>query len=125
PIGFTSPVHDPMKNLEQIWMPVMVLGVARSAGVARLVRSALLEVLRSDYIRTARAKGLGDRIVISLHALRNAMIPLVPVIGLQASAVIGGVVIIERLFNINGIGSLLVQSVLVQDLIPMQSLVLI
>jgi peptide/nickel transport system permease protein len=125
PIGFTTPLKDLSTNVEQIWMPVLVIGVRQSAGVARLTRSTLLEVLRSDYIRTARAKGLGQQVVVIRHALRNSLIPVITIIGLQASGVIGGVVIIESLFNIPGMGSYLVQSVQLQDLLPMQSLVLI
>jgi peptide/nickel transport system permease protein len=125
PIGFTSPFKDPIENFQQIWLPVVVLGVSQSAGVARMTRSSLLEVLRSDYIRTARAKGLRHRIVILRHGLRNALIPVVTIMGLQAGGILGGVVIAETLFNIPGMGQLVVTSVLARDFIPLQSVVLL
>lgn len=125
PLGFTSPFEDPVKNLQQIWLPVLLLGVRQSAGIARMTRSSLLEVLRSDYVRTARSKGLLERAVVLRHALRNAFVPILTVVALQASAVIGGVVIIEILFSIPGMGQMMVNAVLARDFVPLQSLVLI
>lgn len=125
PLGFSLPWDDPMRNLEKIWLPVLVLGVRQSSAVARMIRSSLIEVLRSDYIRTARAKGLAERLVVLRHAFRNALIPVVTIIGLQASAVIGGVVIIEILFGIPGMGQYIVDAVLRRDFVPLQGAVLV
>jgi peptide/nickel transport system permease protein len=108
-----------------MWMPVLVIGLVGSAATARMIRSTLLEVLHSDYIRTAWAKGLKERAVVSRHAIKNSLIPVVTIIGLQARTIIGGLVIIEVLFTIPGMGQLLVQSVTTRDLVPMQSVVLI
>lgn len=125
PIGYTSPFENPTKNLEQIWLPVLVIGIRQSAGVARMVRSSLLEILRSDYIRTAWAKGLRERAVVVRHAVRNALIPVITIIGLQVSAVIGGVIIIETLFSIPGVGQMMVLSALRRDIMPLQAIVLL
>jgi peptide/nickel transport system permease protein len=125
PLGFSMIWEDPMRNLEKLWMPVLVLSVQQSAGVARMIRSSLLEVLRSDYIRTARSKGLAERTTIFRHAFRNAMIPVITIMGLQASAVIGGAVIIEILFGIPGMGDMIVNSVVRRDFVPLQGAVLV
>jgi peptide/nickel transport system permease protein len=91
----------------------------------RMTRSAMLEVLREDYIRTARAKGLLHRIIINRHALKNAMLPVVTVVGIEFAFLIGGLVVTEQVFNINGIGRLLVQSVQNQDYTMTQGLVML
>ncbi len=124
-VGFVRPWDDPMKSLELMWMPVLVIGIVGSAATARMIRSTLLEVLHSDYIRTAWAKGLKERAIVTRHAVKNALIPVVTIIGLQARTIIGGLVIIEVLFTIPGMGQLLVISVTTRDLVPMQSVVLI
>ncbi len=124
-VGYVAPWDDPVENLNRLWMPVLILGFRQSAAVARMLRSSLLEVLHSDYIRTAWSKGLKERVIVIRHAVRNAMIPVVTIIGLQARAVIGGVVILEVLFSIPGMGSLLVESVFRRDLVPVQTVVLI
>ncbi len=123
--GYTAIWSDPIESIQRMWMPVLVIGIAQSAAVARMIRSTLLEVLHSDYIRTAWSKGLKERAVVSRHAIKNSLIPVVTIIGLQARAVIGGVVIIEVLFTIPGMGQLLVFSVTTRDLVPLQSVVLI
>lgn len=125
PIGFTAPWEDPAENLQQLWLPVLILGATRSAAVARMTRSSLLEVLHSDYIRTARSKGLRERAVVLRHGLRNALIPVITIVGLQAGGILGGVVIAETLFNIPGMGQLVVNSVLTKDFVPLQTVVLI
>ena len=124
-VGFVRPWDDPIRSLELMWMPVVVIGLVGSAATARMIRSTLLEVLHSDYIRTAWAKGLKERAVVTRHAIKNSLIPVVTIIGLQARTIIGGLVIIEVLFTIPGMGQLLVQSVTSRDLVPMQSVVLI
>ena len=115
PIEFTPFWQSPAQNLEQMLLPGVVLGAALSAITMRLTRTMMLEVLRQDYIRTAWAKGLGERLVIVRHALRNALIPVVTLIGLQAPLLIGGAVIIEQIFVIPGMGLLLLEAVQQRD----------
>ena len=105
-------------------MPAITLGTALSAVIARLTRSSMLDVIRADYIRTARAKGLADRRVLLAHALRNAAIPIITVIGVQLSGLLSGAVITERVFSWPGIGRLLVDSIAVRDLPMVQGCVL-
>lgn len=124
-VGFVRLWDDPIRSLELMWMPVLVIGIVGSAATARMIRSTLLEVLHSDYIRTAWAKGLRERAVVTRHAIKNSLIPVVTIIGLQARTIIGGIVIIEVLFTIPGMGQLLVISVGSRDLVPLQSVVLI
>src|SRR5262245_17911038 len=102
---------DPVQNLKQMIVPAVVLGSALSAVTMRMMRTMMLEVLRQDYIRTARAKGLNQRLVIMRHALRNALIPVVTLVGLQAPLLIGGAIIIEQIFVIPGMGLLLLEAV--------------
>ncbi len=111
-VGFFT---DPLRNLQQMLLPGIVLGAALSAVTMRLTRTMMLEVLRQDYIRTAWAKGLGERLVILRHALRNAMIPVITLVGLQAPLLIGGAVIIEQIFVIPGMGLLLLEAVQQRD----------
>ena len=107
--------QDPMQNLSQMIMPAIILGCSLSAITMRLTRTMMLEVLRQDYIRTAWAKGLGERLVVARHALRNALIPVVTLIGLQAPLLIGGAVIMEQIFVIPGMGLLLLDAVSQRD----------
>ena len=111
-------------GLERLLMPAFTLGYVASAVIARLVRSSMLEVLRQDYVRTARAKGLADRLVIYRHALKNALIPVVTVLGLQFGALLGGAVVIETVFSRPGIGRLAVTSILSKDFQVTQGTVL-
>ena len=115
PIEFTPFWQSPSQNLQQMLLPGIVLGAALSAITMRLTRTMMLEVLRQDYIRTAWAKGLSERLVILRHALRNALIPVVTLIGLQAPLLIGGAVIIEQIFVIPGMGLLLLEAVQQRD----------
>jgi len=101
--------------VRQAIMPVMVLGLFQAASMTRFVRSAMLDVIRLDYVTTARAKGLGQRIVIIKHVMRNAMIPVVTLVALQMPAVFGGAIVTEQIFRIPGIGSLLISSILAND----------
>ena len=125
PLGYSLPWDDLSHNFQKVWLPVLILGVRQSSPVARMLRSSLIEVLRSDYIRTARAKGLAERLVVLRHAFRNALIPVITILGLQASAVIGGVVIIEVLFGIPGMGQMIVEAVLRSDFVALQGAVLV
>lgn len=111
-------------GFERLLMPAFTLGYVASAVIARLVRSSMLEVLRQDYVRTARAKGLADRLVIYRHALKNALIPVVTVLGLQFGALLGGAVVIETVFSRPGIGRLAVTSILSKDFQVTQGTVL-
>ncbi|MGH2584042.1 MAG: ABC transporter permease [Dehalococcoidia bacterium] len=124
PIGKVSFFDDPKRNLEQYLLPSLVLAIGGSAGLMRLTRSAVLEVLRNDYVRTAYAKGLRQRIVVVRHVLKNALIPVVTVIGLQVATLIGGGVIIETIFNLPGVGLLFIASITARDYPVIQGLVL-
>jgi peptide/nickel transport system permease protein len=115
---------DPLGNLRQFVPPAIVLSLASAAGIMRLTRSSLLEVLRTDYIRTARSKGLRDPVVIGRHALRNSLIPVVTVIGLQVAVELGGTIIIERIFALPGLGQYTFTALLSKDFMVVQTMVL-
>ena len=125
PITFTPIYVDPVANLTQLIWPAMAVGYRYCAVVARMIRSSLLEVLNEDYIRTARAKGVFEKLVISRHALRNALLPAITVIGLEFTFLIGGLVVTEQVFNLNGIGQLFVQSVSRNDFMLIQGMVML
>ncbi|MGE5511886.1 MAG: ABC transporter permease [Bacteroidota bacterium] len=103
------------EHLKQALMPVAVLGLFQAASLTRYVRSAVLDVIRLDYVTTARAKGLGERIVLVKHVVRNALIPVVTLVALQMPAIFGGAIVTEQIFRIPGIGSLLISSILAND----------
>jgi len=124
PSGYVEPWIDPARNLKLMVMPSIVLGTALAALVMRLLRSSMLEVLGTDYIRTARAKGLGDVVVLLRHAMKNAMIPVVTVMGLQLSSLLGGAVITESIFGVPGLGRLTIESILTRDYPMVQGVVL-
>jgi peptide/nickel transport system permease protein len=125
PITFTPIYVDPVANLTQLIWPALAVGYRYCAVVARMIRSSLLEVLNEDYIRTARAKGVFEKMVISRHALRNALLPAITVIGIEFAFLIGGLVVTEQVFNLNGIGMLFVQSVSRNDFTLIQALVML
>ncbi len=125
PMFFTSLWKDPGANLSQLIWPALAVGYRYSATATRMTRSSVLEVMREDYIRTARAKGLWEKIVITRHALKNAMLPVITVIGLEFAFLIGGLVVTEQVFNLNGIGKLFVQSIAQRDYTMTQTLVLL
>jgi peptide/nickel transport system permease protein len=114
-IKFVPFRQDPLHNLSQMILPAIILGTSLSAVTMRLTRTMMLEVLRQDYIRTAWAKGLTEKLVVARHALRNALIPVVTLIGLQAPLLIGGAVIMEQIFVIPGMGLLLLEAVNQRD----------
>ncbi len=124
PSGYIEPWIDLSRNLRLMVMPSIVLGTALAALVMRLLRSTLIEVLSTDYIRTAHAKGLNDRAVIIKHAMKNALIPVVTIMGLQLGGLLGGAVITETIFAIPGIGRLAVESILTRDYPMVQGVVL-
>ena len=125
PLTFTSFWVDPKANLTQLIWPALAVGYRYSAVATRMTRSAVLEVLREDYIRTARAKGLWERAVLIHHALRNALLPVITVIGLEFAFLVGGLVVTEQVFNLNGIGKLFVEAISQRDYTMVQNLVLL
>ena len=125
PIVFTPIYVDPVANLTQLIWPAMAVGYRYCAVTARMIRSSLLEIMSEDYIRTARAKGVYEKLVVRRHALRNAMLPAVTVIGLEFAFLIGGLVVTEQVFNLNGIGQLFVQSVSRNDFMLIQGMVMV
>jgi peptide/nickel transport system permease protein len=120
-VGFFD---DPLGNLRQFVPPAVILGTAAASGIMRLTRSALLEVLRQDYIRTARSKGLRERMVIWRHALRNSLVPVVTVLGLQVAALLGGAIIVEQIFTLRGLGNYFYQSIVIKDFAVVQTMAL-
>jgi len=125
PIQYVPIWVDPVHNLSMLVWPAVATGYRYSAVATRMTRSALLEVLREDYIRTARAKGLIEKIVINRHALKNSLLPVVTVIGIEFAFLMGGLVVTEQVFNLNGLGKLFVESVLNHDYSLTQSLVML
>jgi len=125
PIQYKPIWVDPIHNISQLIWPAVATGYRYSAVATRMTRSALLEVLREDYIRTARAKGLVEKIVINRHALKNAMLPVVTIIGIEFAFLMGGLVVTEQVFNLNGLGKLFVESVDNHDYAMTQALVML
>lgn len=125
PIQYVPIWEDPMTNLSMLIWPALATGYRYSAVATRMTRSALLEVLREDYVRTARAKGLFEKIIINRHALKNAMLPVVTVIGIEFAFLMGGLVVTEQVFNLNGLGKLFVESVTNNDYTLTQALVML
>ena len=129
--GWTPPLKyhqlwdDPVQNIKILWVPVFLLGSAMSASVMRYTRSTMLEVLRQDYIRTAWSKGLRERVIVIRHALRNSLIPVITIIGLQVSGIVGGTVILEQIFSLPGMGSYLISMIGQRDYPVIQAIVLI
>ena len=125
PIDYVPIWQDPIRNLSMAFLPAITVGYRYAAVTMRMTRSAMLEVLHEDYIRTARAKGLFERLIINRHALKNALLPVVTVIGIEFAFLIGGLVVTEQVFNLNGIGRLFVQAVQNQDYTLTQALVML
>ncbi|HVQ74971.1 MAG TPA: ABC transporter permease [Candidatus Binatia bacterium] len=125
PMVYTPFWTSPMDNLAQLIWPALAVGYRYSAVATRMTRSAMLEVLREDYIRTARAKGLVEKLILSRHALKNAMLPVLTVVCLEFAFLMGGLVVTEQVFNLNGLGLLLVQAVTRRDYTLTQALVLL
>ena len=123
--GYVSLSEDPTRTWRYIILPAITLGTSHAAFIARMARANLLEVLRTDYVRTARAKGLRDRAVIIKHALRNAMVPTMSAIGVAAALMIGGSVVTETVFAIPGVGRLMLESVLRRDFPLLQGLIIL
>ena len=125
PIDYVPFWQDPIRNLSIVLLPAITVGYRYSAVTMRMTRSAMLEVMREDYIRTARSKGLMEQIIINRHALKNALLPVVTLIGIEFAFLIGGLVVTEQVFNLNGIGRLFVLSVQNQDNVMTQALVML
>ena len=123
--GYVSIWEDPVNGMRHMILPVFAMGITSSALIMRQTRSAMLEVLAQDYVRTARAKGMPERVVIGIHALRNALLPVVTVFGLQTGRVFAGAVVIETLFGIPGMGNFMVQAIFARDFAVVQGAVLL
>ena len=125
PIQFKPIWEDPVHNISQLIWPAVATGYRYSAVATRMTRSTLLEVLREDYVRTARAKGLLEKVIINRHALKNAMLPVVTIFGIEFAFLMGGLVVTEQVFNLNGLGKLFVESVGNHDFTMTQALVML
>ncbi|HEV2055188.1 MAG TPA: ABC transporter permease [Methylomirabilota bacterium] len=124
PIVWVDLFTDPKRNLTIMLLPVVCLGTASAANIARTTRACMLDVLRSEYVRTAAAKGLTRRVVVLKHALKNALIPVVTVVGLQAGILLGGTVVVEEVFTLPGVGRLVLWSIYQRDYPVTQSTIL-
>lgn len=124
PIRYHSLADNPAKNLQQMWMPALIVSLATAAQVMRFARTMMLDVLRQDYIRTAWSKGLRERSIITQHALKNAMLPVITVIGLTMATLIGGTVAFEQIFSIPGLGRHLILAVAQKDFAVVQGVAL-
>lgn len=124
PSGYVPFREDPIQNLKLMIMPSIALGTALAGVIARMMRSSLLEVLGADYIRTARAKGLNERATIVGHAIKNALLPVVTIVGLQTGALLGGAILTETIFSLPGVGRLVVNSIFARDFPVIQGVVL-
>ena len=125
PLGYQSFADNPFVNLQQMFLPAICLAITLSASIVRMTRSAVLEVLHSEFIRTVRAKGAKEGVVIFKHALRNSLVSVITLIGLQVGYLLGGTVVLESIFALPGLGSLIFESVLVRDYPIVQSTVLV
>lgn len=125
PLDYADLWKDPLTNLSQLIFPALSLGFFNTAFAARITRSSMLEVMREDYIRTARSKGLAETIVVSRHALKNAFLPVITVAGFQLSRLLGGAVIIEAIFAVPGMGNLLIEGVVRRDYPTVQALIML
>jgi len=125
PLTFTSLLKNPTENLSMLIWPALTVGYRYSAVATRMARSTLLDVMHDDYIRTARAKGLAEQFVVLRHAMRNALLPVVTVIGLEFAFLLGGLLVTEQVFNLNGIGKLMVDAVAHRDYTMTQALIML
>ena len=125
PLGYATLWEDPVTNLQQFFFPALTLGFYQMAVTARVTRSSMLEVYREDYTRTARGKGLSERVVVMRHALKNALLPVITVSGYQFGRLLAGTVVIENIFLIPGMGKLLLDSVLHRDYTEVQAIVMV
>ena len=124
-IGYVSLWDDPFKNLQQMIFPALALGFYDMAFIARVTRSSMLEVLREDYMRTARSKGLKEMVVVVRHALKNAILPVITISGYQFGRLLGGVIITEVIFVVPGVGTYLVDAIIHRDFVVLQGIILL
>jgi len=124
PIMYTSFLEDPLNNIKMVIIPAIVLGMSMAGLTMRMTRTMMLEVIRQDYIRTAWAKGLRENVINLQHALRNALIPIVTIVGLQIPVLLGGTVIIEKIFVLPGMGTLIVEATRLRDYLMLSGIVL-
>lgn len=125
PLGYASLWDDPLLNLQQLVFPAMVLSFSNLGLTARVTRSSMLEVLREDYVRTARAKGLQELVVLGRHTLKNALLPVITISGYQFAGLLGGVIIIESIFVVPGVGSWTIQSIHHRDFVVLQGVIVL
>jgi peptide/nickel transport system permease protein len=125
PLEFVSITEDPWENFKQLVWPIVSVGYRNAAVTTRMTRSTILEVMREDYIRTAWSKGLQERIVVTKHALKNAMLPVITIIGTEVAFLIGGLVVTETVFTLNGVGRFMVDAIAHRDIPVVQTLVLL
>ena len=125
PLDYEHFWNDPWKNIQQVIWGAIAMGYLFAAMFARMTRSTLLEVLRQDYVRTAWSKGLSERTIVVRHALKNSLLPLVTIVGVQYATLLGGTVIMERIWNLPGLGSSLVDAVDSRDIVVVQNIVLV
>jgi peptide/nickel transport system permease protein len=125
PLEFVSLFIDPWQNLKQLVWPIVSVGYRYAAVTTRMTRSTMLEVLREDYVRTAWAKGLHERMVVLKHTLKNALLPVITIIGTEFAFLIGGLVVTETVFNLNGVGRFMVDAIAHRDIPVVQALVLL
>jgi peptide/nickel transport system permease protein len=125
PAVYHSLWDSPLQNLEKLLLPTIALGLSLCATMSRITRSTILDVMRQDYVRTARAKGLANRTVLSRHVLKNAMLPIITLLGLQVGGLLGGAVVLESIYGLPGLGNLLLSSVVLKDFTQIQGIVLL
>jgi len=125
PLGYATLWEDPLLNLEQLFFPALAIAFHDLAFTARVTRSSMLEVLREDYMRTARAKGLKEMAVVGRHALKNAILPVVTVSGYQFARALGGVIIVETIFVVPGLGRFVIESILHRDFVVLQAVIVL
>ena len=124
PISYRTPWENPWQNFQILIFPALIIGARSSAGMLRMTRASVLEVLREDYVRTANAKGLARPNVLFIHVLRNAMLPVITLAGFEVVILMGGLVVIEQVFNLPGIGKLLIQGVAARDYPVIQAIIM-
>jgi peptide/nickel transport system permease protein len=125
PFEYANPFKNPLGSLQQLILPALVLSYSQLAEVARITRSSMLEVLREDYIRTAQAKGLRQIVVLRRHALRNALIPVLTMAGVQFAFMLNGSIVVETIFNLKGVGFLMIEAVQNRDYPVIEMLIML
>ena len=125
PLIYSSPIQNPLEHVQKMFWPALISGFGSGAIMARMTRSSMLEVLSEDYVRTARSKGLSERLVILVHVLRNALLPVLSIVGVQVATLMGGIIVMERVFGIPGFGGLLIGAVQNRDYTVVQSALLV